>query len=198
MTTKNDSVYNTIIDSTTARVGDDSTNKPNGVSSSFSREVNILPKVSINGKSYEVTEIGEDSLNGATKITKINIPSTIKTLKENCFTSLSLVKSITTPASVTTVESWFISNMGPENITFLGEKEPKMINTAGKGYISASFKGKVNVPLEYKPWKDTFLLREINRMKLIDPTAKKRKTFNIRRKNVFLGFLLYLTILVDK
>ena len=195
MTTINGIRYS-IIDATTARVGDGSTNKPNGVSSGFSGEVNILSKVSINGKNYDVTEIGEDSINGASQVTKIRIPNTIKTLKENCFTNLDLVKSIVIPASVTAVESWFISNMGPENITFLGKKEPKMINTDGAGYISAQFKGKVSVPLGYEPGKTTFLLREINRTKLIDPTAKNKKTYYIHRMGVFYVSNFILVILI--
>ena len=93
------------------------------------------------------------------------------------------IKKIVIPGSVTTVETFIIGNMGPENITFLGTKEPKMISTYGDTYISGQFKGKVNVPLEYEPGKTTFLKREINRMKLILP---KRKTYYIKRKNTFM------------
>ena len=70
---------------------------------------------------------------------------------------------------------------------FLGKKEPTMAS-GNVGYISAQFKGKVNVPLEYETGKETFCKREIERMKLLSPTNKK-KTWCIQTRKLRSSFI---------
>ena len=158
-----------VIDSTTAKVTS---------GSGASGEVNILPRAEISG--YAFNKIS---------ITSINIPNTVKTLRYNSFTSLSSLKKVVIPESVTSVETWFISSSGPENITFLGKKEPEMASGDKDEYISAQFKGKVNVPLEYEPGKTTFCKKEIQRIKLSVPTKKKRTWCiqSIKLRSSFIG-----------
>jgi hypothetical protein len=160
-----DVLYTQIGSTYTARVGDGTTKRPNGVPKSYSGVVTIPPYVVINSVTFTVVEIGRSALLDCSNITEINLPNTITTLKQWCFGNLHLVKTIIIPASVTTVETFFIANMGPNEIYFCGTKEPTMVNTNGDdGYISADFKGVVTVPSNYDPSKTTFLKRNIQRI----------------------------------
>ena len=180
------------IDSSTARVGDGSSNEPNAITSDYSGEVFILPRVSIDGKSYDVTEVGKDAFDYAYSVTNVHIPNTIKTLRVNSFGWMK-AKTFVIPESVTAVESYFIAEMAPDNITFLGIKEPKMSNGDGDFYISSKFKGKVIVPLEYEPKKTTFLYKSILRMNIL----KKRETYHIRRRRLYFSSHIVLVILLS-
>lgn len=192
MTVINEGVKYTVIDSLTARVGNGSANYPNAVSSDFKGDVRILPRVEIANKYYEVTEVGYRAFRGAPGITNIFLPNTIKTLKTNCMFEQRLIESIIIPASVTLVESYFISTMCPKKITFLGIKEPTMINKYEDVYISAEFKGKVNVPYSYEPNKTTFLKKQIKRVNI------ERKTYNIQRTKFIVSSFVLIIILIEK
>ena len=78
--------------------------------------------------------------------------------------TLTSLKEIIIPSSVTAVESYFITVFAPERIIFCGTKEPKMINSNGADvYIYQSFTGSVIVPSNYDKTKSTFLQKGITR-----------------------------------
>ena len=166
-----DILYTRISGTTNAMVGDGSTNSPNAVSSDFSGEAKILPYVTISGILCTVTEVSRNAFYQATKITNFIIPNTVTTLKSACFGPLDNVKEMIIPSSVMNVESFFITDKASEIITFCGLKEPNKNSGDSKVYISSSFKGSVNVPLGYEPWKTEFLYKKIKRTELTCPNT---------------------------
>ena len=175
-----DILYKQIDSTRTARVGDGSSSAPNAVDSAFNGEVNILPKVNINGISCTVIEVSTYVFFCAYKVTNVTIPDTVTILKHRCFGFMSLVSEIVIPASVTTVETYCISDMKP-SIYFCGTKEPEMVQENENYYISGQFTGSVVVPIDYEPDKSTFLKKSITRSSFVCQIISSLSSFKKRR-----------------
>ena len=89
---------------------------------------NIPSIVTINGKSYTVTKIGDKAFRWCTELVSVTIPNTVTSIGEEAFWDCNIT-SITIPNSVTSIERWaFIgcenlaSVIIPNSVTTIGEQ----------------------------------------------------------------------------
>lgn len=73
-------------------------------STTLQGSITIPSSITSNGKTYTVTRIGEMAFNNCSKVTKVTLPSTLRTISQYAFTG-SGITSIEIPASVTSIAS---------------------------------------------------------------------------------------------
>lgn len=105
------------------------------------KKVNILSAVTVNGTSYNVTEIAANAFKNCTKLTTITISSKVKTIGKNAFSGCKKVKTITIKSkNITKIGKNAFKNV-KKNVTI---KVPKSKKAAYKKLLkNAGFKGKV-------------------------------------------------------
>lgn len=173
MSTRINGILYTRIGTTfTARAGNGSSFFPNAVASSFAGHAIVLPRVEFAGIVCKVVELGYRSFCNVNGITNLTIPNTVTTLKEGCIEKMPNLKIVIIPSSVTTVESWFIVNMVPDQIIFCGTKEPKAVYTYSNEYVASGYNKAVIVPLNYEPGKTSFLNKNAERRSISCPSMK--------------------------
>ena len=72
---------------------------------SYSGAVSIPPSVTYNGKTYNVTNIGDWGFNECNGLTSVTIPNSVTTIGTGAFSGCSGLTSITIPNSVTSISS---------------------------------------------------------------------------------------------
>ena len=89
---------------------------------------NIPSIVTINGKSYTVTKIGDKAFQWYTELVSVTIPNTVTSIGEAAFLDCNIT-SITIPNSVTSIEGWafggctnLASVIIPNSVTTIGEQ----------------------------------------------------------------------------
>lgn len=94
---KVNNIYYYIIDDNSLEVSDNGSN-------SYSGNVTIPARVTIDGKTYQVTKIGPYAFYYCDNLVKVNMPNTIKSIDRYAFSYCSKLKSITIPESVTRID----------------------------------------------------------------------------------------------
>ncbi len=95
----------------------------------YNVETVIIPSsITIGGKEYKVTSIGEDAFRCCENLTSITIPSTVTSIGDGAFASCYSLSSIAIPSSVTSFGEWAFScceNLTsitiPSSVTSFGE-----------------------------------------------------------------------------
>ena len=108
---KINNIYYYIIDDNTLEVSSFGEN-------SYSGNVTIPARVTVNGKSYQVTKIGTDAFYYCDNLVSINMPNTIKSIDRHAFYGCSKLKSITIPESVTSIDDEAFAYMTLNHINF--------------------------------------------------------------------------------
>ena len=185
-------LYTRIGTTSTACVGTEDGSK-NAVSKSYIGKALLLSHVTIGSIYCIVTMIGKWAFYECKGLTNLLIPSTITILKRSCFYSLSLTSPLVIPASVKSVESFFIEDCSPI-IIFCGTEEPQTINVGWSDWISNQFTGKVSVPNEYKS--DKFLKKNIEKRELTECAASIYASVRIKRRQKWLILVFFIHILL--
>ena len=82
----------------------DKENKTASVASYSYKGAVVIPEtISVDGKAYTVTSLGENCFSGCSGLTSITIPSSVTSLGVCCFSGCSRLTSITIPNSVTSL-----------------------------------------------------------------------------------------------
>ena len=104
-----------------AKVIYNSTNKYTG-------DIMIPSTISVNGKSYSVTSIGENAFSGCTGLTSVSIPSSVTRIGRSAFYSCSALTSISLPSGLSQIfdDTFYgcskLSSIAiPYNVTTIGE-----------------------------------------------------------------------------
>lgn len=97
-------IYYYIIDDNSLEVSDNGSN-------SYSGNVTIPARITVDGKTYQVTKIGTDAFYYCDNLVKVNMPNTIKSIDRHAFYNCSKLKSITIPESVTSIDDEALAYM---------------------------------------------------------------------------------------
>ena len=108
----------------------DKENKTASVASYSYKGAVVIPEtISVDGKAYTVTSLGENCFSGCSGLTSITIPSSVTSLGVCCFSGCSRLTSITIPNSVTSLGdecfslcSGLTSITIPNSVISLGER----------------------------------------------------------------------------
>ena len=118
--------YSYINDGTELAVAPKVGGSPQNISA-YQGDLVIPEEVSIEGKTYKVTTIGEYAFNSCNQLTSVIIPNSVTTINGYAFQGSGL-KSITIPNSVTTVKGRVFQSCSslasvtiPNSVTTLGE-----------------------------------------------------------------------------
>ncbi len=91
-------------------------------------EVDIPPTVSIDGKDYTVTAIGDNAFRSCHSISEVTLPNTLKTIGASAFWNCNSIESITIPASVESIGSSAFAYMGSLTTVISQINEPFAIS----------------------------------------------------------------------
>ena len=95
----------------------------------YNVETVIIPSsITIGGKEYKITSIGEDAFRCCENLTSITIPSTVTSIGDGAFASCYSLSSIAIPSSVTSIGEWAFNGCSsltsitiPSSVTSIGE-----------------------------------------------------------------------------
>ena len=79
---------------------------------SYTGNVNIPSSVSYNGKSYQVTSIGNNAFKHSTSLTSVTFPGTLKTIGDHAFWYCYRLTSVSLPNSLKTIKYAAFANCG--------------------------------------------------------------------------------------
>ena len=92
-------------------------------------DVKVPESVTLAGKKYRVTTIGELAFSDCTGLTSVTIPNSVTTIGKAAFSLCTGLTSVTLPNSVTTIGKWAFSHCtGLTSVTI-----PTSVTTIGKG-----------------------------------------------------------------
>lgn len=83
---------------------------------SYVGDVNIPSCVNYNGKSYQVTSIGNNAFKHCTSLTSVTFPGTLKTIGDHAFWYCYQLTSVSFPNSLKTIEYAAFANCGMESL----------------------------------------------------------------------------------
>ena len=93
----------------------------------YSGDFLIHNQVAFNGKTYDVTSIGQSAFSGCIGLTSVSIPSSVTSIGQFAFDGCSALVSVTIPNSVITIEDRTFSGSGLTSVTI-----PNSVTSIGK------------------------------------------------------------------
>ena len=98
-------------------------------STKISGDVKVPERVTLAGKKYRVTTIGELAFLDCTALTSVTLPNSVTTIGKAAFSLCTGLTSVTLPNSATTIGEWAFSHCtGLTSVTI-----PNSVTTIGKG-----------------------------------------------------------------
>ena len=120
----------------------DQTAEISKASTDLKGSVEIPPQIELEGKTYDVTSIGEYAFDGCSSITSITIPNSVTSIGDKAFKNCILLTSVTIPNSVTSIgESAFSNCSSLTNITI-----PNSVTSIG-GYAFYNCTGLTSITI---------------------------------------------------
>ena len=127
-----DDILYTKLDENNAIVGRDYFSR--AIDYSIERDIIIESYVTIDGKIYKVTEIGEASFRN-TSITGIIIPNTVNAIRDLAFAYTYKMKYIVIQGNLNSIGKWVLTDqIDLSNITYCGYDEPNYIYNINTGW----------------------------------------------------------------